>query len=117
MLTITANRIEYDIIGDNFKAMERNGLSTEGIRNRIVRGWSLNEACHVPKRMDVDEYRSLQNTLDKEEDTSEAKAKYKEELLRKEKAHLFYVGQQHRERKDAKYLWNRYKFKCAEVAE
>lgn len=117
MLTIIANGVEYDIMGDNFKAMERNGLSTEGIRNRIVRGWSLNEACHVPKRMDVDEYRSLQNTLDKEEDTSEAKAKYKEELLRKQKPHLFNVKQQHSESKYAKYLWESYSFTCAKVAE
>lgn len=117
MLTINANGVEYDIMGENFKAVERNGLSTEGIRNRIVRGWSLNEACHVPKRMSIQEYRSLQITLNKEEDTSEAKAKYKEELLRKQKPHLFYVEQQHSESKYAKYLWNSYKFKCAEVAE
>ena len=117
MITVNAYGVEYDILGDNLKAMERNGLSTEGIRNRIVRGWSLNEACHVPKRMDVDEYRLLQNTLDKEEDTSEAKAKYKEELLRKQKPHLFNVKQQHSESKYAKYLWNSYKFKCAEVVE
>lgn len=117
MLTINANGVEYDIMGENFKAVERNGLSSEGIRNRIVRGWSLNEACHVPKRMSIQEYRTLQITLNNEEDTSEAKAKYKEELLRKQKPHLFNVEQQHSESKYAKYLWNSYKFKCAEVVE
>lgn len=81
MITITANGVEYDIMGENFKSMERNGLSAEGIRNRIIRNWSLNEACHVPKRMNIDEYRTLQQTLIKEEDTSEAKARYKEERL------------------------------------
>ncbi|MCE5001721.1 MULTISPECIES: SA1788 family PVL leukocidin-associated protein [Staphylococcus] len=117
MITITANGVEYDIMGENFKSMERNGLSAEGIRNRIIRNWSLNEACHVPKRMNIDEYRTLQQTLIKEEDTSEAKARYKEERLRKQKPHLFNVEQQHSESKYAKYLWNSYKFKCAEVAE
>lgn len=104
MLTINANGVEYDIMGENFKAVERNGLSTEGIRNRIVRGWSLNEACHVPKRMSIQEYRSLQITLNNEEDTSEAKAKYRDERLKKEKPHLFNVPQQHSRDKWCEYL-------------
>lgn len=78
MLTISAYGVEYDIMGDNFKAVERNGLNAQSIRNRIVRGWSLHEACHVPKRMSVDEYRIIQHTMNHVEDTSEATMDYRD---------------------------------------
>ncbi|TRL83006.1 hypothetical protein FNL13_00450 [Staphylococcus saprophyticus] len=116
MITVNAYGVEYDILGDNLKAVERNGISIQGLRNRILRGWSLHDACHIPKRTDKAEYEMLKGVMDYEYDNTEAKEKYQDERLRKEKPHLFNVEQQHSESKYAKYLWNSYKFKCAEVA-
>ncbi|MFQ3845096.1 SA1788 family PVL leukocidin-associated protein [Staphylococcus pseudoxylosus] len=107
MLTISAYGVEYDIMGDNFKAVERNGLNAQSIRNRIVRGWSLHEACHVPKRMSVDEYRIIQHTMNHVEDTSEATMDYRDEKLRNEKPHLFDgTPQKHSRGEWCKYLMN-----------
>ncbi|OOO72399.1 SA1788 family PVL leukocidin-associated protein [Staphylococcus saprophyticus] len=104
MITVNAYGVEYDILGDNLKAVERNGISIQGLRNRILRGWSLHDACHIPKRTDKAEYEMLKGVMAYEYDNTEAKEKYQDERLRKEKPHLFNVPQQHSRGKWCQYL-------------
>ncbi|WP_436860435.1 SA1788 family PVL leukocidin-associated protein [Staphylococcus caeli] len=104
MKTISAYGVEYDILGDNLKAVERNGISVQGLRSRILSGWSLYDACHVPKRTDKAEYEMLKGVREYEYDNTEAKEKYQDERLRKEKPHLFNVPQQHSRGKWCEYL-------------
>ena len=60
MLTITTNGVEYDIMGENLKCMEENGLSKTYVSRRLLHGWTLNEACKVPKHIRLEDYREEQ---------------------------------------------------------
>ena len=49
MITIHVFGKDYDILGENLKCVERYGLNHTTLRNRLTKGWTLHEACQVPK--------------------------------------------------------------------
>lgn len=89
MKTITIFGMEYDILGENLKSLEKNGITDKQLRVRLLNGWAINEACKVPIGMRVKDYRLMQAFWNEEEDNEEAKQNYHDEKQREERPWLY----------------------------
>ncbi|PHK50764.1 SA1788 family PVL leukocidin-associated protein [Staphylococcus edaphicus] len=107
MKTIKIHDIIYQIVGDNLNAIEDLDIADATIRTRLLRGWTLEEACQVPKGLNRRDLEYINFAKAYEEDTQEATLDYRDEKLRKEKPHLFNgTPQKHRRGKWCEYLMN-----------
>lgn len=106
----------YEIDGKNHEMIEELNLSLGMIRRRLLNNWTLDEACQVPKGLKRKDLEYIKFAKEYEANTDGATADYRDEKLRSDKPHLFNeTPQTHQEGKYAKYLWDSYKFKSAEV--
>ncbi|WP_210139228.1 SA1788 family PVL leukocidin-associated protein [Staphylococcus sp. GDY8P120P] len=107
MKTITIFGMEYDILGENLKSLEKNGITDKQLRVRLLNGWAINEACKVPIGMRVKDYRLMQAFWNEEEDNEEAKQNYHDEKQREERPWLYDgTPQNHNRGKWCEYLMN-----------
>lgn len=81
--------MEYDILGENLKSLEKNGITDKQLRVRLLNGWAINEACKVPIGMRVKDYRLMQAFWNEEEDNTEATLNYRDEKQREERPWLY----------------------------
>lgn len=89
MITIHVFGKDYDILGENLKCVERYGLNHTTLRNRLTKGWTLHEACQVPKSGRLDDFRTEQKLKAINYDTDLGREKYSEEKRRNDRPWLY----------------------------
>lgn len=89
MITIHAFGKNYDILGENLKCVERYGLNHTTLRNRLTKGWTLHEACQIPKSGRREEFRAEQKLKAIDYDPEVAKERYIENKHKIERPWLY----------------------------
>lgn len=82
MERLCVNGKEYTILGKNLKNMEANGFYRDYLATRLRSGWTLHEACKVPKGTRLEDYREEQKIKEMESQVRRIRAKVKEEKHR-----------------------------------
>lgn len=97
MITMHVFGKDYDILGENLKCVEMYGLNHTTLRTRLTKGWTLHEACQVPKSGRLEDFRTKRKLEAINYDTEKGRKRYKEEK-RKSYRPWLYDGtpQQHR---------------------
>lgn len=89
MKTIRVHDAVYEIKGENLEMVEELDLSDKAIRTRLLKRWTLEEACQVPKGLKRSDLKYIKYAKSFVEDTSKATTDYREEKLRRVKPHLY----------------------------
>lgn len=109
--------IPYDELGD----LKEDYITMPHIRSGLTAGNDIYDIVPIGTIVYVNgvKHTGLDDEWDEaiEQKIEEKVQAYKEERHREKKSHLYKVPQKHSESKYAKYLWESYQFKCAEVAE
>lgn len=105
MKTIRVHDAVYEIKGNNLEMVEKLDLSDSAIRARLLKHWTLEEACQVPKGLKRRDLEYIKFAKEFEKDTDDEIADYHEEKLRRVKPHLFNgVPQKHKRGKWCEHL-------------
>ncbi|ATH60692.1 hypothetical protein BJG89_10575 [Staphylococcus nepalensis] len=105
--TIRIHDAIYEIEGENHEMMEELNITNQMIRDRLLKNWTLEEACQVPKGINRQDLVYINYAKQYEEDNEEAKQNYHDEKQR-EKRPWLYDGtpQKHNRGKWCQYLMN-----------
>ncbi|MEX5913832.1 SA1788 family PVL leukocidin-associated protein [Staphylococcus ureilyticus] len=105
--TIRVHDVIYEIKGENYELAEKLDISDGLLRGRLLKGWSLAEACQVPKGIDPKDLVYINYAKQHQADNTKAKINYREEK-RKSKRPWLYDGtpQQHSRGNWCQYLMN-----------
>ncbi|MCY1039611.1 SA1788 family PVL leukocidin-associated protein [Staphylococcus nepalensis] len=97
----------YEIKGENYEMMEELNITNQMIRDRLLKNWTLAEACQVPKGMKREDLVYINYAKQYEEDNEEAKQNYHDEKQREERPWLYDgTPQNHNRGKWCQYLMN-----------
>ncbi|MEX5651177.1 SA1788 family PVL leukocidin-associated protein [Staphylococcus cohnii species complex 1658] len=105
--TFRVHDVMYIIRGKNYKLAEELNISDGLLRGRLLKGWSLEEACQVPKGMDPEELVYIKKAREHKEDNTKATESYYDQKLKEQRPWLFDgTKQQHSRGKWCQYLMN-----------
>ncbi|WP_204190674.1 MULTISPECIES: SA1788 family PVL leukocidin-associated protein [unclassified Staphylococcus] len=105
--TIRVHDAIYEIKGENYELAEKLDISDGLLRGRLLKGWSLAEACQVPKGVDPKDLVYINYARKYEADNTQAKMNYREEKRREERPWLYDGTPQNHDRgKWCQYLMN-----------
>ncbi|WP_217983373.1 SA1788 family PVL leukocidin-associated protein [Staphylococcus nepalensis] len=79
----------YEIKGENYEMMEELNITNQMIRDRLLKNWTLAEACQVPKGINRQDLVYINYAKQYEEDNEEAKQNYHDEKQREERPWLY----------------------------
>jgi len=97
----------YEIKGDNYEMMEKLSLTNQLIRDRLLKNWTLAEACQVPKGMRREDLVYINYAKQYLGDNTEATSNYRDEKHREERPWLYDGTPQNHDRgKWCEYLMN-----------
>lgn len=97
----------YEIKGENYEMMEELNITNQMIRDRLLKNWTLAEACQVPKGINRQDLVYINYAKQYEEDNEEAKQNYRDEKQREERPWLYDgTPQNHNRGKWCEYLMN-----------
>jgi hypothetical protein len=95
----------YEIKGENYEMMEELNITNQMIRDRLLKNWTLAEACQVPKGINRQDLVYINYAKQYEEDNKEAKQNYHDEKQREERPWLYDgTPQNHNRGKWCEYL-------------
>lgn len=97
----------YEIKGENYEMMEELNITNQMIRDRLLKNWTLAEACQVPKGINRQDLVYINYAKQYEEGNEEAKQNYHDEKQREERPWLYDgTPQNHNRGKWCQYLMN-----------